>query len=128
MVELPAGSLIGLCAAVLVVGVVLGRSGRAMRSIGRMQAAAHGGSAAGGRAAAAGGHSDVRVQTVVVAPPGQGSQVRDDRMVQRGTFDADAGTAVAGELVESGSVTWLDDRYDLRAADESVRSGVERVR
>lgn len=112
MVNLPVGSLIGLCAIVLVLGVVVGRSSSAMSKIGRAHAAAHGGTAEGGNAEARGGHSDVRVQTVVVADPaslaGQGGLVLDRRQTEAGESATVEGATVHALPVAQPVPTWLD--------------------
>lgn len=111
---IPTGSIVGVALLSMVVGIVIGRSARAMRGIGRLHAAAHGGSAAS-RAAAAGGNSDVRVQTVVVAAgdgreqPGAVEYAR--RVVEPGAVAVAAGSASGGELLGSHSddlVGWGD--------------------
>ena len=104
MVTIPTGSIVGVALLALVVGIIVGRSSRVMDRIGRAHAAAHGGAATGGDASAAGGHSDVRVQTVVVAPGDSatlphGVEVAR-RAVDAGTVERSTGASVRGELVE----------------------------
>lgn len=113
MVSIPTGSLVGLCLAVLVLGVVVGRSSRVMARIGRAHAAAHGGHAEGGKAEARGGNSDVRVQTVVVADPRQvpadgGVVVLDDRRSFAGESVEVEGATVHALPIGDRVPTWLD--------------------
>lgn len=105
MVELPAGSLAGLVAIVLIVGIVIGRSARTMRRIGDLHARAHARSAAAAQAKV-----DQRVQTVVVVDR-DGQRVDDARYdvesIRRvgtaGLFEADGATR-RGELGEADPV------------------------
>lgn len=121
MVTLPTGSLLGVVLISAVVGLVAGRSGRFMKGMGALHARAHSGdssaSATGG--VAEGGHSDQRVQTVVVVG-------RDGEAIDRTVVDEIAGGNALGESVRV--VDWTPEPSALAPAGEARSLGtVDRV-
>lgn len=104
MIErLPVGSLVGMLAIALVIGVVLGRSGRFMSKLGSMHAAAHSGDSAA-KASAAGGNAEQRVQTVVVVDP---------RATDRGSIEIDRAWLETGSAFEHEAVRAADPVVEL---------------
>jgi hypothetical protein len=107
MVTIPTGSIFGIALLSMVVGIVIGRSGRAMRGLGRLHAAAHGGTAKGGDATATGGTGGgARVQTVVVvgrdgAPLSDGAAGWAEVVDLHRAGGVGESAAARGELVEA---------------------------
>lgn len=108
VVEIPMGSLVGLCLVVLVLGVVAGRSGWFMKRVGQLHASAHGHAESHADAAAT---ADQRVQTVVmVGSDGvlrtdeDGEQVAGARVIRTGDgrYDLDAWEATSGYRALAG--------------------------
>lgn len=98
MVEVPTGSLVGLCALVLVLGIIMGRSSKFMTRAGALQARLH--ARTGDQQMA----NDQRVQVVTLLDGATGTAhkypvVTEDRRVS--------------ELLASG-----DDVAELLAADD----------
>ena len=122
MIELPVGSLVGLCVFCGVVGIVLGRSGRFMARLGQMHAKAHSRSDAKAEATA---HQNV--QTFVVV--GSDGQRRAVPVVDRSEVVGIEGHRTA-EIVEGWPVDQLvpgeTDEYAWPVEDAEITSAVER--
>lgn len=101
MVEIPTGSLVGLCVVIGVLGIIAGRSSRFMRRAAHMHAAVHN---RGGNQ-----RNDQRVQTVVMIDGATGQAQRFP--VMDVTEDRSVSELLGGDADEVAELLAADDQH-----------------